>query len=225
MGKLSFLLAEDYIKPKIYFKSKQVETVSSIFTSEDHDIFFGLEHLNQLLCSSKGFIVNAFQIDYYQSLPRLIARTLKKSYSFKKLYILGPELSLSILRRSTKSLYEKQFLDYEYINVEQDSEFVANQCVTLLEEGHILYILPETSVCWKPNILPESEIISHALCSTMLSQQVNVSILASALKNETGKIVVFPADNPESYTGDMETKIHLQSETLYQLLDSLKPDE
>ncbi|WP_214704008.1 MULTISPECIES: hypothetical protein [unclassified Exiguobacterium] len=225
MGKLSFLLTEDYIKPKIYFKSKQVPTVNTIYTPEDHNNFSGLEHLTQLLCSPKGFIVNAFQIDYYQSLPRLIARSLKHIHSFKKLYILGPELSLSILKRSTKTIYEKQVLDYEYINVEQNPDFVTNQCITLLEEGHILYILPETSVCWKPNLLTESSKISHSLCSTLLSQQVKVSILASALKNESEKVIIFPADIPGTYTGDLESRIHQQSETLYRLFDSSKADE
>ncbi|MGA9468809.1 MAG: hypothetical protein WBV10_14390 [Exiguobacterium marinum] len=225
MGKLNFLLAEDYIKPKIYFKSKQVPTVNTIYTPEDHNNFSGLEHLTQLLCSPKGFIVNAFQIDYYQSLPRLIARSLKHIHSFKKLYILGPELSLSILKRSTKTIYEKQVLDYEYINVEQNPDFVTNQCITLLEEGHILYILPETSVCWKPNLLTESSKISHSLCSTLLSQQVKVSILASALKNESEKVIIFPADIPGAYTGDLESRIHQQSETLYRLFDSSKAYE
>lgn len=225
MGKLSFLLAEDYIKPKIYFKSKQVPTLNTMYTPEDHDNFSGLEHLTQLLCSPRGFIVNAFQIDYYQSLPRLIAKSLKHIHSFKKLYILGPELSLSILKRSTKTIYEKQLLDYQYINVEQDYDFVTNQCITLLEEGHILYILPETSVCWRPNLLTEPDKISHYLCSTLLSQQVNVSILATALKNESRKVVIFPADTPNAYSGDMETRVYQQSETLYQLFDFLKADE
>ena len=225
MGKLSFLLAEDYIKPKIYFKSKQVPTVNTMYSPEDHDHFSGLEHLTQLLSSPKGFIVNAFQIDYYQSLPRLIARSIKHIHSFKKLYILGPELSLSILKRSTKTIYEKQLLDYEYINVEQDPDFVTNQCITLLEEGHILYILPETSVCWKPNLLAASDKISHSLCSTLLSQQVTVSILATALENDSGLVTIFPPSTPESYSGDMETRILNQSETLYQLFDSLKTND
>ncbi|WP_215113871.1 hypothetical protein [Exiguobacterium sp. s63] len=225
MGKLSFLLAEDYIKPKIYFKSKQAPTLNTKYTSEDYKNFVGLEHLTQLLCSPKGFIVNAFQIDYYQSLPRLIARSLQQSHSFKKLYILGPELSLSILKRSTKTAYEKHLLDYEYINVEQNPEFVTNQCITLLEEGHILYILPETSVCWKPSLLGESDKMSHSFCSTLLSQQVGVSILATALENESGKVTIFPADTPDSYSGDIETKIHQQSETLYCLYDSLNTKE
>ncbi|MDX5981223.1 hypothetical protein SIL77_08115 [Exiguobacterium profundum] len=225
MGKLSFLLAEDYIKPKIYFKSKQVPTMDTMYTSEDHNNFSGLEHLTQLLSSPRGFIVNAFQIDYYQSLPRLIARSLNHIHSFKKLYILGPELSLSILKRSTKTIYEKQLLDYEYINVEQDSDFVTNQCMILLEEGHILYILPETSVCWRPNLLNETDKISHSLCSTLLSQQVNVSILATAVKSESEKVVIFPADTPDAYSGDLETRIYQQSETLYRLFDSLKADE
>ncbi|WP_215146230.1 hypothetical protein [Exiguobacterium qingdaonense] len=225
MGKLSFLLAEDYIKPKIYFKSNQASTLDTLYTSDDHRNFSGLEHLTQLLCSSEGFIVNAFQIDYYQSLPRLIAKLIKQTHSFKKLYILGPELSLSILKRSTKTMYERHLLDYEYINVEQNIDSVTNQCISLLEEGHILYFLPETSVCWKPNVLTESHKISHSLCSTMLSQQVNASILATALENESRKVVIFPPDDPKSYTGDTETRIYNQSEALYRLFDSLKTDE
>ena len=155
----------------------------------------------------------------------MIAKSLKHIHSFKKLYILGPELSLSILKRSTKTNYEKQLLDYKYINVEQDHDFVTNQCITLLEEGHILYILPETSVCWRPNLLTEPDKISHYLCSTLLSQHVNVSILATALKNESRKVVIFPADTPNAYSGDIETRVYQQSETLYQLFDSLKADE
>lgn len=224
MGKLSFLLAEDYIKPKIYFKSKQSPTVNvnALYSSKDHENFSGLENLTQLLCSPKGFIVNAFQIDFYQTLPRLIAQAIKRSHSFKKLYILGPELSLSILKRSTTTIYESHFKDYEYINVEQDSEFVTDQCVNLLKEGHILYILPETSVCWRPQSNVQTEKVTHALCSTFLSQQVNVPILATASVNDTNHVKIFPVDCPKSYTGDLEIRVNEQSETIYKLLESSK---
>ncbi|MCT4787150.1 hypothetical protein ACFQO8_13840 [Exiguobacterium aestuarii] len=222
MGKLSFLLAEDYIKPKIYFKSKQSSTINDIFTSEDKKYFSGLENLAQLLNAPRGFIVNAFQIDYYQSLPRLIAKSLKKSHSFKKLYILGPELSLSILKRSTKTIYETQYNGYEYINVEQDTDFVTSQCEKLIQEGHILYILPETNVCWKPQYKSESDDIPHSLCSTLLSQQLHVPILATAYENGSEKIKLFSPDSPDSYSGDLENRIFAQSEALCRLLESTK---
>ena len=222
MGKLSFLLAEDYIKPKIYFKSKQALTVNDIFTSEDKEYFSGLENLTPLLNAPRGFIVNAFQIDYYQSLPRLIAKSLRKNHSFKKLYILGPELSLSILKRSTKTIYETQYNDYEYINVEQDADFVTKQCKKLIQEGHILYILPETNVCWKPQYKFESTDISHLLCSTLLSQQLHVPILATAHENGSDKIIIFPSDFPDSYSGELESRVYEQSEALCHLLESTK---
>ncbi|WP_214697265.1 MULTISPECIES: hypothetical protein [unclassified Exiguobacterium] len=222
MGKLSFLLAEDYIKPKIYFKSKQASTINDIFTSEDKGCFSGLENLTHLLNAPRGFIVNAFQIDYYQSLPRLIARSLKKTHSFKKLYILGPELSLSILKRSTKTIYETQYNDYEYINVEQDTDFVTSQCKKLIQEGHILYILPETNVCWKPQHKTDSADLSHSLCSTLLSQQLQVPILATAHENGSDKIIIFPSDSPDSYSGELESRVYEQSEALCHLLESTK---
>jgi len=79
MGKLNFLLAEDYIKPKIYFNSKHIPAFKTAYSPDDLNQFDGLDYLTELLNSSKGFILNAFQIDYYQSLPRLITRTLKEN--------------------------------------------------------------------------------------------------------------------------------------------------
>lgn len=221
MGKLSFLLAEDYIKPKIYFKSKfstSSTIVDHLYSKDDFNHFEGLENLTQLLSSTKGFIVNAFQIDYYQRLPKLISKTLKKNRSFKKLYILGPELSLSILKRSTKTSYEAQLQDYEFINVEQDSTLVTKQCESLLSEGHILYILPETSVCWQPNSLEKLQQVCTPLCSTLLSQTVKVPILATLEIAGSDKVTLFDPSIPESYTGDLFDAVKEQSEHIYRLL-------
>lgn len=224
MGKLNFLLAEDYIKPKIYFKSKQAPIVNTSYSFDDQKQFEGLDHLTQLLCSPKGFIVNAFQIDYYQSLPRLISKSLRNVRSYKKLYILGPELSLSILKRSAKTLYEKQYQDYEYINVEQDSDQVTQQCLTLLKEGHILYVLPEASVCWQPAQLENFQKTFSPLCSTLLSQQAEVPILATASDLESEKVTLYHPDFPENYTGKFGDRIEQQSEAIYNLLEAKNID-
>ncbi len=223
MGKLSFLLAEDYIKPKIYFKSK-FSTPSTIvdhsYSKEDLNHFEGLENLTELLSSNKGFIVSAFQIDYYQRLPKLISKTLKVNRSFKKLYILGPELSLSILKRSTKTAYEAQLQDYEFINIEQDSTSLSKQCETLLSEGHILYILPEASVCWQPNSLEQLQKVCTPLCSTLLSQTMKVPILATLAKNDSNKVTIYEPSLPETYSGDLFNSVKEQSEDIYKLLKS-----
>lgn len=223
MGKLSFLLAEDYIKPKIYFKHK-FSTSSTIvdhsYSKDDLNHFEGLENLTQLLSSPKGFIVNAFQIDYYQRLPKLISKTLKANRSFKKLYILGPELSLSILKRSTQTAYEAQLHDYEFINVEQDSTLLSEQCEKLLIEGHILYILPEASVCWQPNSLEQLQKVCTPLCSTLLSQTVKVPILATLEADGSDKVTIFEPSFPEAYSVDLFDSIKEQSEDIYQLLKS-----
>lgn len=224
MGKLSFLLAEDYIKPKIYFKAKQAPTVNASYSLEDQKQFTGLQHLTQLLCSPVGFIVNAFQIDYYQSVPSLISRSLKNNRSFKKLYILGPELSLSILKRSAKTVYEKQYQSYEYINVEQDANLITAQCIKLLQEGHILYILPEASVCWQPESLSILQKTYTPLCSSLLSQKANAPILATATTDHSEKIMLFPPNFPETYSGSLEVRIEAQSEAIYEVLESLKID-
>lgn len=220
MGKLNFLLAEDYIKPKIYFKSKQSTASDNIYSKDDLNSFEGLEHLTPLLCSPKGFIINAFQIDYYQSLPKLISKALKDNYSFKKLYVLGPELSLSILKRSTKTAYERQYQDYEYLNVEQDPDLISQQCVTLLKEGHILYVLPEASVCWKPNTLLKLQKTFTPLCSTLLSQTADVPILATTSTQNSEQVTIFQPDIPKKYSGDLLSRIEKQSEAIYQLLKS-----
>ena len=223
MGKLSFLLAEDYIKPKIYFKSKSSKpsaVVDHSYSKDDLNHFEGLENLTQLLSSTKGFIVNAFQIDYYQRLPKLISKTLKANRSFKKLYSLGPELSLSILKRSSKTSYEAQLHDYEFIKVEQDSDLLSKQCETLLSEGHILYILPEASVCWQPNSLEQLQKVCTPLCSTLLSQTVKVPILATLMINDSDKVTIFEPSLPETYSGNLFDSVKKQSEDIYQLLKS-----
>lgn len=220
MGKLNFLLAEDYIKPKIYFNPKQGPEFKTSYSLTDQNQFEGLEHLTPLLNSSKGFILNAFQIDYYQLLPRLIARTLKENRSYKQLYILGPELSLSILKRSSVTVYEKHFQDFGYINVEHNQKNVIDQCLKLLKEGHILYILPEASICWRPEPLKHFENKFTPLCSTLLSQEANVPILSSATTEGTDKVTLFAPNMPQQYIGDFEFRIEQQSESIYALLES-----
>lgn len=220
MGKLNFLLAEDYIKPKIYFQSKQTPLFTASYSYADHSQFEGLEHLTQLLRSSKGFVVNAFQIDYYQTLPQLIARTLKENRSFKKLYILGPELSLSILKRSSKTVYEKHFQEFGYINVELDFEKVLSQCLTLLKEGHILYILPEASICWRPEHLQVSDHALTPLCSALLSQEAHVPLLSSSIKEDSEQVILHEPNRPQQYVGDLKSRIYQQSESVYNLLES-----
>lgn len=220
MGKLNFLLAEDYIKPKIYFKAKQGSIINTVYSVEDRQQFKGLEDLTQLLCSSNGFIVNAFQIDYYQRLPRLISKILKHNRSFKRIYILGPELSLSILKRSMTTTYEKQYQDYEYINVEKNSDQLIDQCVTLLNEGHIIYVLPEASVCWEPEPLSQLQKTFTPLCSTLLSQKSNAPILATASSDQSDSVTLYHPNFPEHYTGNLLSRIEKQSEEIYQLLKS-----
>ncbi|TCI56132.1 hypothetical protein EVJ30_04390 [Exiguobacterium sp. SH5S13] len=220
MGKLNFLLAEDYIKPRIYFQAKQTSSFKASYSYADTNQFEGLEHLTQLLRSSKGFILNAFQIDYYQALPKLIARTLQENRSHKKLYILGPELSLSILKRSSKTVYEKHFQEFGYINIEQDQQIVISQCLSLLKEGHILYILPEASICWQPEPLQQFENSFTPLCSTLLSQEAHVPILSSATTEESDKVKLYEPNMPQQFIGDFESRIAQQSEAIYTLLES-----
>lgn len=220
MGKLNFLLAEDYIKPRIYFQPKQASSFKASYSKTDTNQFEGLKHLTQLLRSSKGFILNAFQIDYYQALPKLIARMLQENRSHKKLYILGPELSLSILKRSSKTVYEKHFQEFGYINIEQDQQLVISQCISLLKEGHILYILPEASICWRPEPLQQFEDQLPPLCSTLLSQEAHVPILSSATTIESDKVTLYEPNMPQQFIGDFESRIEQQSEAIYTLLES-----
>ncbi|WP_058765667.1 hypothetical protein [Exiguobacterium chiriqhucha] len=220
MGKLNFLLAEDYIKPKIYFQSKQQNIFDASYSSSDRSQFEGLEHLTQLLRSSTGFIVNAFQVDYYQTLPRLIAKTLKENKMYKRVYVLGPELSLSILKRSSKTVYEKHFQEFGYINIEQAYASVLKQCLTLLKEGHILYVLPEASICWNPEPLTQFKNRFTPLCSTLLSQEANVPILSSSTKENNDKFILHEPNMPQQYIGDLESRIEQQSDAIYSLLES-----
>lgn len=220
MGKLNFLLAEDYIKPKIYFQSKQQNIFDASYSSSDRSQFEGLEHLTQLLRSSTGFIVNAFQVDYYQTLPRLIAKTLKENKMHKRIYVLGPELSLSILKRSSKTVYEKHFQEFGYINIEQEYDRVLNQCLALLKEGHILYVLPEASICWNPEPLTKFKNRFTPLCSTLLSQEANVPILPSSTKENNDKFILHEPNIPQQYIGDLESRIEQQSDAIYSLLES-----
>lgn len=224
MGKLNFLLAEDYLKPKIYFQSKSTPVFTAGYASTDYSQFDGLEHLTQMLQSPKAFILNAFQIDYYQTLPKLICKVLKENRSYKKLYIVGPELSLSILKRSSKTVYEKHADDIEYINVERDFQSVFHHCLKLLREGHILYILPETSICWKPEPLQLFEDKFTPLCSTLLSQEAHVPVLCSSSTEESNKITLHAPDIPSNYIGNLESRIYQQSETIYSLLDTPASD-
>lgn len=220
MGKLNFLLAEDYIKPKIYFESKQANFFHNSYSSSDYNQFEGLEHLTQLLHSSTGFIINAFQVDYYQTLPRLVSKTLKENRIYKHIYVLGPELSLSILKRSAKTVYEKHFQEFGYINIEQRFENVFQQCLKLLEEGHILYILPEASICWKPESLKQCENKFTPLCSTLLSQEACVPILPSSKKENNNKFILHEPSKPQTYIGDLNSRIEYQSDAIYSLLES-----
>ena len=220
MGKLNFLLAEDYIKPKIYFQPKQSIQLEASYTKAEQEQYEGLDNMTPLLNSTKGFILNAFQIDYYQSLPKSITRILKENRSFKKLYILGPELSLSILKRSSTTVYEKHFQEIGYINVEHNQKYVIEQCIKLLKEGHILYILPEASICWYPEPLNKFEDKFTPLCSTLLSQKAGVPIISSASTGNSDKVNLFTPNLPQQYVGDFELRIKQQSESIYSLLES-----
>lgn len=218
MGKLSYLLAEDYIKPKIYFKSKQAPIVNTSYSSDARKQFEGLEHLSKLICSNKGFIVNAFQIDYYQLLPKLISETLKKNNQYKTIYILGPELSLSILKKSRKNVYDQFNHDYQYISIEDNTHFVIEKCISLLEEGHILYILPEVSATWRPEEALQLKNHFIPFSSCVLSQKAQVPILPSVQALQGNKIILYPQNSPDDYSGPLESNIEKQTNDIYKLL-------
>ena len=221
MGKLSYLLAEDYIKPKIYFKPKQAPIVNTSYSSDARKQFEGLEHLTKLICSNKGFIVNAFQIDYYQLLPKLISETLKKNNQHKTLYILGPELSLSILKKSRKNVYDQFHNDFQYISIEHDPHFIVEKCLSLLNEGHILYILPEVSATWRPEEALQLNDHFIPFCSCVLSQKSQVPILPSVQALKGDKIILHHQNSPEDYSGPFESKIEKQTNDIYKLLGDL----
>lgn len=225
MGKLSFLLSEDYIKPKIYFKSTKDTKNKSLFTNEELKKFNGINNLTELFTSNKGFIINAFQIDYYQKLPELIAQKLRMYQSSKKIYILGPELSLSIIKRSATTAYQKQFQSYEYINSEYTPDVVTNQCMTLLEQGHILYILPEALTSWKPTQLSDLTKTFTPLCSTLLSQNSEVPIVASILSEHTNQVVLSKPYMPIRDSQNFNTMIEKQSLDIYNFIKEHQIEE
>lgn len=218
MGKLNFLLAEDYIKPKIYFRSKTSEN-SINFSKSNKNNFYGLDYLSQMLLSSSGFVVNAFQVDYYQLLPKLIIETLNTNQIHKKLYIVGPELSLSIIKRGLKTNYDKHFYNFQYLGIEEDPDALFAHCLNLLKEGHIVYILPEASFHWKPSHLKEHQYNVIPLCSSFLSQSADVPVLTTSL-NDDSKIVLFEPNYPNDYIGCINKCIEQQCDSIYQLLKS-----
>lgn len=216
MGKLNFLLAEDYIKPKIYFRSKASEN-SINFSKDNKNHFSGLDHLSQMLLSSSGFVINAFQVDYYQLLPKLIIETLSTNQIHKKLYIVGPELSLSIIKRGLKTNYDKHFYNFQYLGIEEDQDDLFNHCISLLKEGHIVYVLPEASFHWKPSHLRENKYNVIPLCSSFLSQTANVPVLTTSLNGDS-KIVLFEPNHPNDYEGCINKCIEQQCNSIYQLI-------
>lgn len=218
MGKLNYLLAEDYIKPRIYFHSKSSSSTDVYYSKDTKKRFVGLEHLTHLLRSSKGFVVNAFQIDYYQSLPRMILETIKNNQIKKKLYIVGPELSLSILKRGFKTVYDKHFDDLHYLSTEKDHDELLTHCLNLLQEGHIIYMLPEASICWEPTYLKDNDFHVIPLCSSLLSQKANVPIIPTSSKEDISKIVLFESSNPSDFNGELNECVAHQSEKIYQFL-------
>lgn len=218
MGKLSHLLAEDYIKPKIYFKPKQAPMMNTSYSSDVRKQFEGLEHLTKLICSNKGFIVNAFQVDYYQILPKLISETLQKNNQHKIIYILGPELSISILKKSRKNVYDQFHHDFQYISVEQNPHYIVKKCLSLLNEGHILYILPEVSAAWRAEETLQLNDQFMPLCSCVLSQKAQVPILPSVQALKGDKIILHPQNSPGTYRGPFESNIENQTNDIYKLL-------
>ncbi len=217
MGKLSFLLAEDYIKPKIYFRS--TTSIDSIIYSKDNKKqFHGLDYLSQMLLSSTGFIVNAFQIDYYQLLPRLIFESIDAHQIQKKLYLVGPELSLSIIKRSFNTSYDRNFYNFQYLNIENNPDDLLNQCVDLLKEGHIVYLLPEATFHWEPSFLKENKYSTIPSCSSLLSQLANTPVLTTTILDESNKITILHPDLPSEYSGSLNECIEKQSQTIYQSL-------
>lgn len=218
MGKLSFLLAEDYIKPKIYFRSK-ASIDSIIYSKGTKKQFHGLDYLSQMLLSSTGFIVNAFQIDYYQLLPRLISESINAHKLSKKLYLVGPELSLSIIKRGFQTAYDKHFYSFNYLSIENNQDDLLNQCVELLKEGHIVYLLPEATFHWEPSLLKENDYSTIPSCSSLLSQLANSPVLTTTTHDGSNKIVILHPDFPSKYSGSLNDCIEKQSETIYQSLN------
>lgn len=217
MGKLSFLLAEDYIKPRIYFNSKNKSSQAK-FADEDTEKFIGLNHLLSVLESPNGFIINAFQVDYYQSLPHLILKKLQEVHSYKRLYVLGPELSLSILKRSAKSVYSQSFDNLEYLNIEYDVQNTIEFCIKLLKEGHIVYVLPETSVSWYHNHIIDFDFKITPLCSALLSQRSKTSILCSMPVEDSDQIELCEPNKSIDYSGSLYECVEHQSKSIYEYL-------
>lgn len=223
MSKLGFMLIEDYIKPRINFNPTQASLIEPTYGQQDHDKFIGLEHLSQLLISSKGFIVNAFHIDYFQTLPRLIVNQLQVISPSKKLYILGPELSLSIIKRKFNQIHERQFSRFEYLSIERTSLEISTECQQLLSQGHVIYVLPETLVNWQPIRLSEEMDSSKPLCSAFLSQSSKFPVL-SATSDNTNQINLHKPIFPNAYKGKLLACVAEQSEDIYDVLTTSTED-
>lgn len=219
MSKLSNLLARDYVKPRIYFTTKNSPSIEALFTTSDRNQFRGLKNLTTLLEDSEGVIINAFHIDYYQTLPTLIARVLNEIYSSKKIWVIGPELSLTILKRSMKNIYPFKS-SIGYLNIDQCENDLIETCVEKLNEGDLLYVLPEVSFGWKPGV-EEDYIINEEqpLCSAILSQKSKCSILPITNSQTDETIEIHAPVSSSDYKGSMFESAILQSR---QVLTALK---
>ncbi|MDL5378409.1 hypothetical protein ACNOIU_13040 [Exiguobacterium mexicanum] len=219
MSKLSNLLARDYVKPHIYFTTKNSPTIDALFTTSDRNQFRGLENLTTLLQDSKGVIINAFHIDYYQTLPTLIARVLNETYSSKKIWVIGPELSLTILKRSMKNIYPFKS-SVGYLNVDQCENDLIETCVEKLDDGDLLYVLPEVSFGWKPGVEEDySTQEEQPLCSAILSQKSKCPVLPISNSEIDEMIEIHNPVYSSDYKGSIFESAILQSR---QVLTALK---
>lgn len=219
MSKLSNLLARDYVKPRIYFTTRNLPTIDALFTPSDQKQFRGLDNLSTLLQDSKGIIINAFHIDYYQTLPNLIARILSETYSSKKIWVIGPELSLTILKRSMKSIYPFRS-SIGYLNADQCEKALIETCVEKLHDGDLLYVLPEVSFAWKPGVDEDyNNHEEHPLCSAILSQKSKCSVLPITNSDVDNMIEIHGPVYSKDYRGSIFESAILQSR---QVLTALK---
>lgn len=222
-------LAEIYLEKHIYINPVLFTYFYLNYKSIDlNRIFEGIK-LEDLISNSKGLIINAFHTDLYQIIPFFVSKFLVDKEIRKKIYIVGPEQSVSLVKSMGQKHYgDIENVEYLYIDDLNDEPYplLLKKCTEVLKEGDILYILPEISFGFNTKDLTTflNTQVKLPLGSSYLSQKTNTSIvfMNSIVDSDNLRHVIKVSKiiHPSSYDGDFRDKLIEQSKDIFLELET-----
>lgn len=222
-------LAEIYLEKHIYTNPVLFTYFYLNYKDIDVNKLFEGINLEELFLESKGLIINAFHTDLYQIIPFFISKFISDKEISKKVYIVGPEQSVSIVKSMGQKYYDDiEYVDYLYIDDLNDDPYplLLKKCTEVLKKGDVLYILPEISFGFNTKDLTAflNTQVKLPLGSSYLSQKTNTPIVfmhsVVDIDNLRHVIKVSKIIQPKNYDGEFREKLLEQSKDIFLELET-----